>query len=266
MCCFDSWAGEKLFEVRHMSMLGDKFVVNLDEHDCTCRKWTIIGLPCCRSISAMRFLNLNVDQVIPHWFRRSTYEETYTPIIYPVNGPNVWEMNTNIEVMPPAKRILPGRPKKKRRLESWELRKDDMRVRQGGTQKRCAICRQLGHKKNSCPQAPEPDESATQEQTQPHNDSATEAPEAPTQPPTEAPAEAPAEAPTQPLTQAPPEALTQAPPEPPTQPPVDATQPPNETNPQPTNHQVQQTHPRRQLAKTLGRKKLPFRRGVAWKP
>ncbi|QCD93338.1 hypothetical protein DEO72_LG5g1411 [Vigna unguiculata] len=54
--------------------------------------------------------------------------------------------------------------------------------------------------------------------------------------------------------------------DPPTQPPVDATQPPNETNPQPTNHQVQQTHPRRQLAKTLGRKKLPFRRGVAWKP
>jgi len=68
-----------------------------------------------------------------------------------VEGPNVWEMNTNIEVMPPAKRILPGRPKKKCRLESWELRKDDMRVRQGGTQKRCAICRQLGHKRNSCP-------------------------------------------------------------------------------------------------------------------
>jgi len=79
------------------------------------------------------------------------YEETYTPIIYPVNGPNVWEMNTNIEVMPPAKRILPGRPKKKRRLESWELRKDDTRVRLGGTRKRCAICRQLGHKRNSCP-------------------------------------------------------------------------------------------------------------------
>ena len=66
---------------------------------------------------------------------------------------------------------MPGRPKKKRRLESWELRKDDMQVRQGGTHKRCAICRALGHKRNTCPQAPpteqQPTPIATQEGTTP---------------------------------------------------------------------------------------------------
>jgi len=73
------------------------------------------------------------------------------------------------DVLPPTKRILPGRPKKKRRLESWELRKDDTQVRQGGTRKRCAICKQLGHKQNNCPQAPplqqqpNPTPSATQQ-------------------------------------------------------------------------------------------------------
>jgi len=113
LICFDSWAGEKLFEVRHMSMVGNKFMVNLDQFEYTCRKWTITRIPCCHSLTTMRFLNLNVEQTIPHWFKRSTYEEMYIPLIYPVNGPNVWEMNSNIEVIPPSKQIWLGRPKKK---------------------------------------------------------------------------------------------------------------------------------------------------------
>jgi len=114
--CFGSWAGEKLFEVNHVSMIGDKFVVNLDKLECICRKWTITGIPSCHSITAMRFININIEQHIPHWFLKSTYEETYIPLIYPVNGPMVWEMNSNIDVLPPPKRILSGRPKKREDL------------------------------------------------------------------------------------------------------------------------------------------------------
>jgi len=62
-------------------------------------------------------------------------------------------MNSNIDLLPPPKRILLGRPKKKSRLESWELRKDSTQLRQGGTRKRCGICRQIGHRRNGCPQA-----------------------------------------------------------------------------------------------------------------
>jgi len=109
----------------------------------------------------MRFLNFNGEDYLPHYFLKSTYEETYLSMIYPVNGPHLWEMTSYCDVLPPTKRILPGRPKKKRRLESWELRKDDTQVRQGGTRKRCAICRQLGHKRNNCPQAPPPQQQPT---------------------------------------------------------------------------------------------------------
>ena len=122
-----------------MSMIGDKFVVNLDKLECTCRKWTITRIPCCHSLTIMRFLDINIEQHIPHWFLTSTYKETYIPLIYPVNGPKVWEMNSDIDVLPPPKRILPGRPKKKRRLESWELHKDSTQLRQGGTRKRCGL-------------------------------------------------------------------------------------------------------------------------------
>jgi len=181
---FGSWAGEKLFEVNHVSMIGDKFVVNLDKLECKCRKWTITGIPCCHSLTAMRFLNINIEQHIPHWFLTSTYEETYIPLIYPVNGPKVWEMNSDIDVLPPPKRILPGRPKKKRRLESWELRKDSTQLRQGGTRKRCGICRQIGHRRNGCPHAPKepPTQPPTNPQTQPPTGTSQQS-----QPPTQGP-------------------------------------------------------------------------------
>ncbi|XP_047177959.1 uncharacterized protein LOC124844983 [Vigna umbellata] len=148
-----SWSGLKLFEVRHTSNIGDKFVVDIDKVDCSCRKWSITGIPCCHALTAMTFLNINGEDYISHWFTKSTYEQTYFPMIYPVHGAHMWEMTSMPDVLPPPKRILPGRPKKKRRLEPWELKKDDTQLRQGGTRKRCGICRELGHKRNNCPQA-----------------------------------------------------------------------------------------------------------------
>ena len=108
-----SWSADKIFEVRHVSTLGDKFVVNVDSMECSCRKWSITGIPCCHSLTAMSFLNLNAEQYIAHWFTKSSYEEIYNSIIYPVNGQNVWEITPFPDVLPPVKRSLPGRPKKK---------------------------------------------------------------------------------------------------------------------------------------------------------
>ena len=72
-------------------------------------------------------------------------------LIYPVNGRHLWEMTSACDVLPPTKRVLPERPKKKRRLESWELKKDDTQLRQGGTCKKYGICRQVEHKRTNFP-------------------------------------------------------------------------------------------------------------------
>ena len=160
-CIQCSWFGQQLFEVSHTAMIREKYVVDLDKQECSYRKWAITSIPCCHAITAIRFMNLNAEDYLPHWFLKSTYEETYLSLIYPINGPHLWEMTSYADVLPPTKRVLPGRPKKKRRLESWELRKDDTQVRQGGTRKRCAICRALGHKRNTCLQAPPPQQQPT---------------------------------------------------------------------------------------------------------
>ncbi|XP_052728479.1 uncharacterized protein LOC128195279 [Vigna angularis] len=148
-----SWSANKIFEVRHVSQAGDKFVVNLDENLCTCRKWEITGIPCCHTLAAMKFLNLDAEEFIPCCFRKSTYEETYSSIVYPINGNNLWEITTYDDVFPPPKRTLPGKPKKKRRLEQWALVKDDKRMRKGGLKKRCGICKELDHNRTSCTKA-----------------------------------------------------------------------------------------------------------------
>jgi len=176
-----SWSGEKIFEVRHISMVGDKYTVNVDAQHCSCRKWLLTVIPCCHAIAAMNFINVNVEDFIPICFRRSTYEEIYQSIIFPVNGEVLWERTPYPDVHPPHKRILPGRPKKKRRLEEWELRKDNTQISKGGHRKKCSICHQIGHNRNNCPGKPVDEQTVTPAETAPDAQTAENAPTAETQ-------------------------------------------------------------------------------------
>jgi len=106
------------------------------------------------AIATIIFINVNVEDFILIWFRRSTYEEMYQSIIFPVNSEVIWQRTPNPDVHPPHKRILPGRPKKKRRLKKWDIRKDNTQMSKGDHRKKCSICRQIGHNKNNCPEKP----------------------------------------------------------------------------------------------------------------
>ncbi|WVY90028.1 hypothetical protein V8G54_035542 [Vigna mungo] len=120
-----SWSALKLFEVCHVFQARDKFIVDIEKLECTCRKWVISGIPCSHALAAMKFLNLDAEEFIP-------------------------QITSYNEVLPPKKRTLPGRPKKKRRLQEWELVRDETRMRKGGIHKRCGICKEVGHNRTSC--------------------------------------------------------------------------------------------------------------------
>ncbi|WVZ12439.1 hypothetical protein V8G54_016969 [Vigna mungo] len=141
------WSSDQLFEVIHISQFGEQFVVNLDNKDCSCRGWLITGIPCTHAITAMKFLNLNAEEYIAHWHRKSAYQDTYNSIIYPINGQHVWEITPYPDILPLKKRVMPRRAKKKRRLQPWELKKNDSELRKGG-KKRLVL--------STCPQRPGP--------------------------------------------------------------------------------------------------------------
>ncbi|WVZ25271.1 hypothetical protein V8G54_003815 [Vigna mungo] len=103
---FNYWM--QIFEICHTSNIGEKYVVNVEKRDCSCRKWTVTGIPCCHAITTMRFLNNNPEDFISLWFKTSTYGETYNPIIFPLNGPHLWQRTSYPDILPPPKRVLPG--------------------------------------------------------------------------------------------------------------------------------------------------------------
>ena len=159
----------------------DKYTVNVDAQQRSCRKWLLTAIPCCHAIAAMNFINVNVEDFIPICFKRSIYEEIYQSIIFPVNGEVLWERTPYPDVHPPHKRILPGRPKKRRRLEEWELRKDNTQISKGSHRKKCSICCQIGHNRDNCPDKPVDEQTATPVETAPDVQTAENAPTAETQ-------------------------------------------------------------------------------------
>jgi len=104
---------DKIFEVRHASHIGNKFVVNIDQVSCTYMKWSITRIPCCHSLATMKFLNINGEEFISNWYKKSMYEETYSSIIFPINVQKVCDITPYPDVLPPPKTTLPGIQKKK---------------------------------------------------------------------------------------------------------------------------------------------------------
>ncbi|XP_017412951.1 uncharacterized protein LOC108324522 [Vigna angularis] len=147
---------EQRFCVRH---LYSNFKKKYPGKDLKCLMWraATATYPQLWEVEMRKIKEINVEAfkyliAIPP--TKSTYEETYNTIIYPINGQLVWDITSYPDVLPLKKRTGPGRPKKKRRLEAWELKKNDTELRKDVTRKTCALCKELGHNKRACPQRP----------------------------------------------------------------------------------------------------------------
>ncbi|KAF7841607.1 Sporozoite surface protein 2 [Senna tora] len=117
------WSGDEIFEVTSVYQATDKFVVDLQKKECSCRAWMLTGIPCCHSIAAMKFMRKTPDDYIPACFRKE------------------W----------------PGRPKKRRRKATYEkedqAKKKKVAATKDGKRKKKKVAATYGHNRRRCPAA-----------------------------------------------------------------------------------------------------------------
>lgn len=163
--CFARPAGDSIYEVRQINQSGEKYTVNMNEGCCSCRRWMLTGIPCCHAVTCCNEKKIDPEQLIPEYYRKEAYINCYQPIIFPTNGPNLWEETPYPDILPPPMRRAPGRPKKSRRKDADEKVRDSTQLRRKGMAGKCSRCKQGGHNKSSCP-LPAPPSTATTEASQ----------------------------------------------------------------------------------------------------
>lgn len=97
---FPTWTGGSKFEVTH-SLFVQKFVVNLELHQCSCNFWELVGIPCRHAISAMSFKGKNPKDYVHKYYHRETYELCYSEFVSPINGQEMWPIVEGDEILPP---------------------------------------------------------------------------------------------------------------------------------------------------------------------
>jgi hypothetical protein len=75
--------------------------------------------------------------------------ECYSQGITPINGQNMWSKTNYLDILPPAYKRGPDRPKKLRRREPDETTSTNRRSRTRATN-RCNVCWEYGHNARTC--------------------------------------------------------------------------------------------------------------------
>ena len=94
---FSIWAWNSNFEVKNG---WEKFSVDLEVKICTCRKWELNGLSCMHATSSIFYKEDIVEAYIDDCYKKRSYIACYDPIVYPLNGPNIWAL-TNLSTIRP---------------------------------------------------------------------------------------------------------------------------------------------------------------------
>jgi hypothetical protein len=110
--CLLMYSGEGKYEVDYRQQ---KFVVNLREKTCGCKKWDITSILCHHAISAILHQGSKIEDYVDHCYTIEKYKKSYEPIIHPVPSMEQWTRTQYDPVDPPLERCHPGRLKKMRK-------------------------------------------------------------------------------------------------------------------------------------------------------
>ncbi|RYR39995.1 hypothetical protein Ahy_A09g045642 [Arachis hypogaea] len=114
------------------------------------RKFQLSGIPCAHAMTCIRKMCFNVDTYVSDYYKKAAYISCYQHVVFPINGPNLWDRTQFEDVLPPTYRKPIGRPKKKRTRAADE-KSNRTGLSREGQQQKCSYCLCSGHNKRSCP-------------------------------------------------------------------------------------------------------------------
>ncbi|KAH1232845.1 hypothetical protein GmHk_09G025420 [Glycine max] len=113
------------------------------------RKWELTRIPCTHSIPCMWINSVEPELSVNSYYRKSTVLTTYSFIVYPCNGPNLWPPLQTPVMLPPIMRRAHRRPKKARNKKNDESTKRSNLAKQSRLVV-CKNCRTIGHDRRTC--------------------------------------------------------------------------------------------------------------------
>ena len=100
------------------------YVVKLNQKTCTCRRYTLSGIPCAHAVCAIRDRRDNPIDYVSSWLSKEMYLKAYEKSIQPIIGMKDWPNDEDKQIRPPHyKKKGLGRPKKARRKNPNEPEK-----------------------------------------------------------------------------------------------------------------------------------------------
>ncbi|KAH0664038.1 hypothetical protein KY284_028969 [Solanum tuberosum] len=132
--------------------IHDSWAVDLENKIYSCRKWSIMGIPCKHAIAAIPAKKDIILDYVDDCYKVETYRRVYEHAILPINGPQMWAKSTKVPPLPPTivgnkKR---GRKQKARRKEADEVGASRTKMKRKQQSLDCSTCNQLGHNKKTC--------------------------------------------------------------------------------------------------------------------
>ncbi|CAJ2628837.1 unnamed protein product [Trifolium pratense] len=145
-----TWHHDDDFAIFGVTNGTETYIVNLIQKTCTCRKWDLTGIPCCHAIACIWHNKKEPEDYVSSYYRKSTFMATYSHIILPTNGPQLWRISRTAAINPPVVRRAIGRPKKNRNKANDEKKNPPHVLPSDLKTKTCKKCHLMGHNKRTC--------------------------------------------------------------------------------------------------------------------
>ncbi|XP_060182953.1 uncharacterized protein LOC132612894 [Lycium barbarum] len=132
--------------------IADNWAVDLQNRNCSCRKWTITGIPCKHAISAIWAKKDDVLDYVDDCYKVDTHRRIYEKTIFPINGSQLWPKSNKVPPLPPilVRQNKRGRDQKLRRREQDEAGSSRTRMKKKQISVNCSFCHKPGHNIRTC--------------------------------------------------------------------------------------------------------------------